>query len=111
MSNSKVVVVSLIGLIAGSSACQASQARNEAGAVTASSTSVPQLSDAARGRIVDKASLRIARVPTPRPFLQESGPSWVQWVGQQRSYSDDSLAAPAGNVAMVFATARSNVNA
>lgn len=42
----------------------------------------PRMSDAALGQILASPSIHLAATARPRPFVQENGPTWVQWRAQ-----------------------------
>lgn len=41
-----------------------------------------RMSDAALGQILASPNIHLAATARPRPFVQESGPTWVQWRAQ-----------------------------
>ncbi len=45
----------------------------------AATADAPRMSDAALGQVLTSPNIHLARA-----FVQESGPSWAQWVGQVR---------------------------
>jgi len=104
MKCSKVTVVTLVGMIAGASACQAATSSDLALTASAGILAAPQLSDAARAQIQDKALLKLAAVSV-RGWVQESGPVFAQWRAQMKLPAVDSAAA-SGNVLQAFETAR-----
>jgi hypothetical protein len=96
-----VVLATVAGLFATTPDINAVSAPNTQMSMEASG-GIPRISDAAREQILDKSGIQLAAVKKPRPFVQENGPSFVQWRAQVRAQMDSPLPAPSGDVAVVF---------
>jgi hypothetical protein len=104
MSTNKVVLGTLAGLIATASSCYAMPTASTEDGIA----SAQRLSAAAREQVLNKSLLQLAAVniAPQRVFLQEKGPSFVQWRAQMKSKVDSSRPTPAGDVRATFEEGR-----
>lgn len=102
MSVSRLVLGALAGVVATVPAV-AGPASQGVVAVEASGSDILRLSDAARDQILDKSHNSLTVLARGKVFVQENGPSWVQWRAQVKAQMDDAAPSAAGDVRLAFA--------
>jgi hypothetical protein len=102
MSVSRLVLGALASVVATVPAMAAPAAQGVV-AVETSGSDILRLSDAARDQILDKSHASLTVLARGKVFVQESGPSFVQWRAQVKAQMNDAGPSAAGDVRLAFA--------
>jgi len=102
MSVSRLVLGALAGVVATVPAIAAPAAKGVV-AVEATGGDILRLSDAARDQLLDKSRHSLTVLARQKVFVQENGPSFVQWRAQVKAQMDDAGPVAGGDVRLAFA--------
>ena len=108
MTTSKLVLGAVAAVIATVSTAHAATTPSTA-TLDKTSGAESRVSNAAREQILGKSHLQLA-LKRPKPFVQESGPTFVQWRGQVKTQTDELRPAPAGDVLLVLEQSRARIS-